>query len=261
MTEPIIPEPISELDLMAYVDDQLDPERRIAVEEHLSRHPILAAQVMDDLRRRDELRLALTEAASTLSDHRLELPTQQLGRRLSLRIALHKNRRAIAASILVGVGWVAHSMFGGLGVDPASAAHILPVYADEAVEAYRTVLVEARHEVDLPGAGERERIGALAANAGTSIPLPHLPAAFAPVASHLVPCDSGNAVQMLIHGPDEELLTLFAVETDKFSIEPPHAEAVRDVNVAYWQSGWFAYVLSGTGDPKELLSLAFRLSR
>jgi len=31
------PDPISELDLMAYVDDQLDPERRIAVEDHLSR--------------------------------------------------------------------------------------------------------------------------------------------------------------------------------------------------------------------------------
>ena len=79
--------------------------------------------------------------------------------------------------------------------------------------------------------------------------------------SHLVPTERGNAVQMLIHGPDEELLTLFAVETDSFNIEPPHAEAVRDVNVAYWQSGWVAYVLSGTGDQKELLSLASRLSR
>jgi len=57
------------------------------------------------------------------------------------------------------------------------------------------------------------------------------------------------------------LLTLFAVETDSFNIEPPQAEAVRDVNVAYWQSGWVAYVLSGTGDQKELLSLASRLSR
>jgi anti-sigma factor RsiW len=81
------------------------------------------------------------------------------------------------------------------------------------------------------------------------------------VASHLVPTERGSAVQMLIHGPDEELLTLFAVETDSFNIEPPHAEAVRDVNVAYWQSGWVAYVLSGTGDQKELLSLASRLSR
>ena len=146
MSELNSPDPISELDLMAYVDDQLDPERRIAVEDHLSRHPVLAAQIMDDLRRRDELRLALTEAASAMSNHRLELPAERLGRRLSFRMALHRNRRAIAASILVGAGWFAHAMFGGLGADPASAAHILPVYADEAVAAHRTVLGEARHD-------------------------------------------------------------------------------------------------------------------
>ena len=244
------PDPISELDLMAYVDEQLDPERRIAVEDHLSRHPVLAAQIMGDLRRRDELRLALTEAASAMSNNRLELPAERLGRRLSFRMTLHRNRRAIAASIFVGAGWFAHAMFGGLGADPASAAHILPVYADDAVAAHRTVLGEARHDAAAP-----------VANAGGTIPLPHLPAAFAPVGSHLVPTERGSAVQMLIHGPDEELLTLFAVETDSFNIEPPHAEAVRDVNVAYWQSGWVAYVLSGTGDQKELLSLASRLSR
>src|SRR3954452_24082559 len=169
MPEPTIQEPVSELDLIAYVDDQLDPERRIAVEDHLSRHPVLAAQIMDDLRQRDELRLALSEAASTISDHRLELPAQRLGRRLSLRIALHRNRRAIAASILLGAGWFAHSMFGGIGADPASAAHILPIYADEAIQAHRTVLVEAQHDA------------APAANASGSIPLPHLPATFAPV--------------------------------------------------------------------------------
>jgi anti-sigma factor RsiW len=118
------------------------------------------------------------------------------------------------------------------------------------VAAHRTFLGEAPHEGAVP-----------VINAGGTIPLPHLPATFAPVASHLVPTDRGSAVQTLIHGPDEELLTLFAVETDSFNIEPPHAETVRDVNVAYWQSGWVAYVLSGTGDQKELLSLASRLSR
>lgn len=248
-------EPISELDLMAYVDDQLDPERRIAVEDHLSRHPILAAQIMDDLRRRDELRLALTEAAAARSNNMLELPAERLGRRLAFHSSLHRNRRAIAASILVGAGWFAHAMFGGLGADPASAAHILPVYADEAVAAHRTVLVEVLHD----GTAALNLVQAGAS--GASIPLPHLPASFAPAGSHPVRSERGNAVQMLIHGPDEELLTLFAVETDSFNIEPPQAEAVRDVNVAYWQSGWVAYVLSGTGDQKELLSLASRLSR
>jgi anti-sigma factor RsiW len=50
-------DPITEGDLLAYVDDQLDPARRIDVEEHLARDPESAAQVMADLKARDTLRL------------------------------------------------------------------------------------------------------------------------------------------------------------------------------------------------------------
>ncbi len=45
-------EPISQYDLHAYVDDQLDAARRIAVEDYLARHPKRAAEVMADLRSR-----------------------------------------------------------------------------------------------------------------------------------------------------------------------------------------------------------------
>ena len=51
-------DPISDADLNAYVDDQLDMRRRIEVEDHLAHHPHVAAQVMADLRSCDELRLA-----------------------------------------------------------------------------------------------------------------------------------------------------------------------------------------------------------
>ena len=44
MTSPSVT--ITECDLQAYVDDQLDLSRRFVVETHLSRHPDQAAQVM-----------------------------------------------------------------------------------------------------------------------------------------------------------------------------------------------------------------------
>ncbi|QQP92040.1 hypothetical protein IGS68_12905 [Skermanella sp. TT6] len=254
-------EPISEFDLMAYVDDQLDAGRRIEVEEYLSRHPQLAAQVMDDLFRRDELRLALTEAATVTGVDQAILPAERLGRRLSVRKVLHRSRRAIAASFLLATGWLAHATFGGLGADPASAAHIMPVYADEAVEAHRTILLEERNGLFTRTAAAPERIADLATGANPAIPLPHLPKTFTPVASHLVPWDHGNAVQVLFHDPSGESLTLFAVETDSFSIEQPYAEEVDGVTIAYWQSGWFAYVLGGSVDRDDLLTLAVRISR
>jgi anti-sigma factor RsiW len=56
--------PISELDLMAQVDDQIGSGRRIEVGESLSRQSTMAARVMADLRRREELRQTLTGIAS-----------------------------------------------------------------------------------------------------------------------------------------------------------------------------------------------------
>ncbi|MGK0631806.1 anti-sigma factor family protein, partial [Bordetella bronchiseptica] len=50
---------MTEIDLNAYVDGQLDPARRIEVEDFLSRHPEEAMRVMADLRQRDALRWAL----------------------------------------------------------------------------------------------------------------------------------------------------------------------------------------------------------
>ncbi len=52
-------DPVTDADLDAYVDDQLDVARRIEVEAFLSARPETAARVMSDLRTRDELRVAL----------------------------------------------------------------------------------------------------------------------------------------------------------------------------------------------------------
>ena len=55
-------DPITEVDLHAFIDDQLLPERRLDVEDHLARHPEVAARVMADLRARDALKLAFGQA-------------------------------------------------------------------------------------------------------------------------------------------------------------------------------------------------------
>ncbi len=55
-------DPITEADLNAYIDGQLDLGRRIEVEEHLSARPEVAARVMADLHTRDALRAAFGSA-------------------------------------------------------------------------------------------------------------------------------------------------------------------------------------------------------
>ncbi|RUW34701.1 anti-sigma factor, partial [Mesorhizobium sp. M2A.F.Ca.ET.015.02.1.1] len=60
-----IVDPVTDADLDAYVDDQLDVARRIEVEAHLAARPEAAARVMSDLRTRDELRVALAGPVGT----------------------------------------------------------------------------------------------------------------------------------------------------------------------------------------------------
>ncbi len=106
MTPPV--DPITESDLHGYIDDQLSVQRRIAVEAHLSRHPEMAAQVMSDLRGRDELRLSLADQMI------VERPaTQEAARRLSnalSRDVLLGRLRRIAAVDQLSLRWAGSRM-------------------------------------------------------------------------------------------------------------------------------------------------------
>ncbi len=54
-------DPITDSDLIAFVDGQIDPMRRLEVEAHLAAHPQAAARVMADLHDRDALRASFRE--------------------------------------------------------------------------------------------------------------------------------------------------------------------------------------------------------
>src|SRR5262245_55900404 len=102
MTNP--PDTISDADLHAYVDDQLTPARRIAVEGYLSRHPSLAARVMADLRGRDELRLAVAELPIVV-----RLSTSDAARQLERALVRDRQfarlRRIAAMTVMIALGW------------------------------------------------------------------------------------------------------------------------------------------------------------
>ena len=83
-------DPVNDLDLNAYIDDQLEPGRRIEVAAWLAERPEKAARVMSDLRSRDELRLALAlpgaSGRSTTSDAARRLERGLLRLRVGLDV-------------------------------------------------------------------------------------------------------------------------------------------------------------------------------
>src|SRR3954452_13668335 len=101
-------DPITETDLHAFVDGQLEVTRRIEVEDYLAGHPEVAALVMADLRTRDALALAFGGLPSRPPERVMEaarrLERGLIWRRIGLRL-----QRAAAVAFLLGAGWLAHA--------------------------------------------------------------------------------------------------------------------------------------------------------
>ena len=133
--------PITETDLQAYVDDQLDAAGRLEVADYLVRHPDVAARVLADLGLRDAMRaLATTEEDAVpayLADEARRLDAA-LGRR---RIVAALGRTlpvgaAVAVAVIAAATWQVTSF-----TPRANAA--VPALVEEALMSKKTALMRA----------------------------------------------------------------------------------------------------------------------
>jgi anti-sigma factor RsiW len=243
-------EHVTDTDLQAYLDGQLDTAGRIAVEAYLQAHPEAAARVMEDLRLRDELRLFLAEADWPAPPATIGL-ARQLTRALGWRSFGRRLRQGLVAAMLIGAGWLAHAEFA-LFVDQVAAAHPVPAFADEAAEAYRAV----RLKLDAGSNPAPTLLPLAAARTGGLLPVPTLPGTLRLRGSDLVPWDGGTALVAVYAGRQGEIVTLFAAEVDSFAVTAPEAATVRGLPTVFWQHGPFAYALNGALPEADLFALA-----
>jgi anti-sigma factor RsiW len=245
-------ERVTDADLQAYIDGQLDMAGRILVEAWLQEHPDAAAEVMEGLRLRDEVRLFLAADDWPAPPATIGL-ARQAARQLSARSWGLRARRGVAAAVLIGAGWLAHAEFE-LFVDQVAAAHPVPTYAEEAAEAYeamRLKLVAGR----APGPAS---VALNAPRTGGRVPVPGLGEGLRFVGSDLVPWDGGTAVVAVYRGGQGggDVVTLFAAEAPSFDVSLPEAAPVHGSTTVFWQAGPFAYALNGTLPEAELLAIA-----
>ncbi|MFC1458655.1 anti-sigma factor family protein [Microvirga arabica] len=248
-------DPITEGDLLAYVDDQLDPARRIEVEEHLAREPEAAARIMADLKDRDTLRLIhadpLPRPAEAMIGAAVRVERVLGWQEFSLTL-----RRIAAVVALIGFGWVAHGQVG-LGITDSEASPKPPAFVEDALHSHETALVRARM-VSQPEVAAYDSAEILTE---TGIRLPALPEGWRVQDAQVFPSRDGHSVEITADAEDLGRVSLFAAHVPVFNVITPTLARFESTKAVYWQTGQLAYALTGTGSDNALERAAVRLSR
>lgn len=198
------PEAQIELDIDAYVNGQLDGERRFAVAEYLASHPDRAAEVMAALYMTEGLRLALGTVETPVPEQ-LHLATARVGRGLEGWQRMRRWLPFAAAAAMFAFGWTAQSVL--TEPQPGKQAAGVAELFEAALDAQDAVSVR------LSLASE---IGPMPQNAAEisarlGITLPELPQSWTIRATQVVATPERPGLAMVIDTPDLGEIMLFSV--------------------------------------------------
>jgi anti-sigma factor RsiW len=247
--------PVTETDLLAYIDDQIDVARRIEIEDYLARNPEAAAQVMADLKIRDALRLSTAGDLPRPSKAMFEA-AGRLERGLAWREFGLKLRRVAAVVALIGFGWFAHAQVGLFEIADSEASPKLPAFVEDALHSHRTALVRAR----MTSQPETASYDPAELVAETGIELPPLPKDWRIVDVQVFPSRDGHSIEMVIETGSLGRLSLFAAHVSSFHVIAPTTTRFDTASAVYWQSGQLAYALTGKASESAMRRVALTLA-
>ncbi len=235
-----------EAELQAYIDKELDDERRSQIDRWLEEHPDEAA-TLAHYRAQNQ---ALHDAFEPL----LSRPASERFRSLD-RVQVNTSRlwqlaAALAFIIGAGGGWGANEYFhAGPSADLALAR--------DAVVAHRVYEVEVRHPVEVAANEEKHLVAWLSKRLDAPVLAPDLsPLGFQLVGGRLLPAASGPAAQFMYENETGDRLTLY-VEPNRTGEETAFRFVEQDdIAAFYWKDGPLAYALIGRTERERLLSLA-----
>lgn len=246
-------------DLHAYIDGELDPDRRLAFEAFLASNPAVAARLHDYLHQREALRQGFARMAADPPPKHTESLTGRLYGRLRMeRVVRRFGPLAAAVLLLVGGANIAALVHH----QQKTAAYGVPDFAEQAAEMHETAVSQSLAFSDLSLAdvnamaeGIPHRLGAITVN------LPDLdPNLLTLLRATLVPLNSGVGLQFVFRERDGEMLTLLVVAEDPIDDRGLHAVEQRGLQLVYWRNGATAYTLAGSRSDGDLLVVAKKMA-
>lgn len=250
--------PISEDDLHAYVDDALPAERRVAVEEHLARHPADAERVAAYRAQKLALKALFQPVLDEPLPESLHALTVQPLRPSAGGGWFSGLWQRLAASVLIAAlggvgGWLAHGQYA----PGERLARTVPLPQQAAV-AHVVYSPDVRRPVEIGADQEEALVKWLSKRLGTPVKPPKLGGlGYELVGGRLLPGNSGPVAQFMYHDATGQRMTLY-VTTESLEKRDTGFRFAREgpVNVFYWVDGKFGYALSAGIDKGELAKVA-----
>jgi anti-sigma factor RsiW len=239
---------VSEDELHAYVDGELPPERRGAVEAWLTSHSDDAARVAAWRSQAELIRARYGGAADEKPPRRLDLA--RLERQRRWRLTGMAAAAVIAAFVAGGAaGWFARAAQG-----PSSSD--LRKFTADALDAYRLYVVEVRHPVEVAGDERPHLTQWLSKRVGSPVRIPELDKmGLKLVGGRLLPGPTGATAFFMYENPSGERFTLYCGQTG--DRESALRYTTGDHNAAYyWVDHNMACVLSGPAERDKLHAIA-----
>ncbi|GAB4361699.1 MAG: anti-sigma factor [Oricola sp.] len=244
---------ISEAELHAYVDGELAPERRAAVEAWLADHPQAARDVAEWQAQNAAIRAAFGEIPRPEAADRVLAGRGAGRRRMARRLAM------VAGFALVfaaggGTGALVTASLEREAGGPARIARMLP---EASKTNYLVYASEVRHPVEVGADQEEHLVNWLGARIGRKLNAPDLtPQGFHLVGGRLVPfADRPGAMLMYENGAGDRVTVLIGTNPTHEGTDFRFDEE-DGVSTFYWTDGGFGYAMSGAVSRRTLLGLA-----
>jgi anti-sigma factor RsiW len=236
--------PVTEAELHAYLDGQLEEARRVTVEAYLAANPAEAERVRAYARQNEQLH--------TLFDSVLGEPVPEALRSQPVRRVPSRLRYAalLVAAVIGGVlGWALR------GEQALTVTANLP---QQAALAHLVYAPEIQHPVEVSAREEAHLVSWLSKRLGAPVHAPQLTdAGYELVGGRLLPGAKGPAAQFMYQDVRGNRLTLYVRTTSEGNRETAFRYAKEDkLGVFYWVDGPFGYALSGEIERSQLLRVA-----
>ena len=235
--------------LMAYVDGQLDPADRAAIEAHCAVNADAAAEIAALQRQADAIRTLYAPAGAEPVPARLD----------PHRLALAHGRRRLEtlgrAAMIVAV--LAIGMAAGWLLRPeATGPELYDRLIADAVSAHTVYVAESRHAVEVAGTDSEHLSAWLSNRLSTDLAMPDLARqGLGFLGGRLLPAPAipgGRAAQLMYENATGERLTLYI--TPATGIEGPAYQTVAfgADTALYWANTVFTCTIVGS-EPTEIL--------